>query len=62
MTSLPVLNIIYVLANFPILSDTSLFKYFRFMLVFWRNLISVNELHDKQYVRLRHYVNQNLTN
>ena len=46
MTSLISLNIIYVLANFLILSDTLLFKYFFLYVFFEGNLVSVNNFNN----------------
>ena len=46
MTSLILLNIIYVLANFLILSDTLLFKYFFLYVFFEGNLVSVDNFHN----------------
>ena len=46
MTSLILLNIIYVLANFLILSDTLLFKYFSLCVYFEGNLVSVNNFNN----------------
>ena len=46
MTSVILLNIIYVLANFLILSDTLLFKYFSLCVYFEGNLVSVNNFNN----------------
>lgn len=46
MTSLILLNIIYVLATFLILSDTLLFKYFFLYVFFEGNLVSVNNFNN----------------
>ena len=46
MTSLILLNIIYVLANFLILSDTLLFKYFFLYVFFEGNLVSVDNFNN----------------
>ena len=46
MTSLLFLKIIYVLANFLILSDTLLFKYFLLYVYFKENLDFANNLNN----------------
>ena len=46
MTSLLLLKIIYVLANFLILSDTLLFKYFLLYVSFKENLDFANNLNN----------------
>ena len=46
MASLMLLNIIYVLANFLILSDTLVLKYVSLYVYFEGNLVSVNNFNN----------------